>query len=140
LGDWRTVPPTEHVEAVSANPGGTIVRQRTAVSFGTETGIDRAKPPAHLSRQSKRWWRSVLDVYELEAHHVAILTAAAEAWDRKEEARLVIAEEGVVIRAGGSSPMPHPAVQVEDVAAMRFAQLVREIGLDGASNPDVRLR
>jgi P27 family predicted phage terminase small subunit len=120
-------------------PEGATVRQPTAVSFGAG-GSERAKPPAHLSRQSKRWWRSVIDVYDLEPHHVAILTAAAEAWDRKEEARLVIAEEGVVIREGESSPMPHPAVQVEDVAAMRFAHLVREIGLDGTSTPNGRLR
>lgn len=103
-------------------------------SIGRDVGIGEANPPSHLSRRSKRWWRSVIEAYDLEPHHLAILTAAAEAWDRKEEARLIIAEEGVVIREGsGLPPVAHPAVQVEDVAAMRFANLVREIGLDGSS-------
>ena len=114
------------------------MRDPSTMSFGTDLVSDRAKPPAHLSRQAKRWWRSVLDAYYLEPHRVAILTAAAEAWDRKEQARLIIAEEGVVIRVGREA-MPHPAVQVEDVAAMRFAHLVREIGLDATSSSEVRL-
>jgi len=115
------------------------VRNPTATSFGTDVGSERAKPPAHLSRQSKRWWRSVLDAYDLQPHHVAILTAAAEAWDRKDQARTIIAEEGVVIREGGGTPIAHPAVHVEDVAAMRFAHLVREIGLDDTSGSEIRL-
>jgi P27 family predicted phage terminase small subunit len=100
---------------------------------------DRPKPPAHLTRQARRWWRSVLDAYDLEPHHLAILTAAAEALDRKEEARQLIAEDGIVVGLTDGSPMPHPAVQVEDVAAMRFAHLVREIGLDATPRSGVRL-
>ena len=107
--------------------------------FETDVGTRGANPPSHLSRRSKRWWRSVIEVHDLEPHHLAILTAAAEAWDRKEEARLIIEVEGIVIREDRSPPVAHPAVQVEDVAAMRFANLVREIGLD-ASSPDGRLR
>ena len=108
--------------------------------FETDVGTRGANPPSHLSRRSKRWWRSVIEVHDLEPHHLAILTAAAEAWDRKEEARLIIEVEGIVIREGATlARWPHPAVQVEDVAAMRFANLVREIGLD-ASSPDGRLR
>jgi P27 family predicted phage terminase small subunit len=109
------------------------------MSFGTDLGTERAKPPAHLSRQAKRWWRSVLEVYDLEPHRVSILTAAAEAWDRKEQARLIISEEGVVIPASRGTPIAHPAVHVEDVAAMRFARLVRDIGLDGPPGQEVRL-
>jgi P27 family predicted phage terminase small subunit len=115
------------------------MRNPSTMSFGTDLASDRAKPPAHLSRQAKRWWRSVLDAYYLEPHRVAILTAAAEAWDRKEQARLIIAEEGIVIRVGRGTPMPHPAVHVEDAAAMRFAKLVHEIGLDATSSSEVRL-
>lgn len=115
------------------------MRNPTEMSFGTEVGSERAKPPAHLSRQTKRWYRSVLEGYDLEPHHVAILTAAAEAWDRKEQARLILAEEGVVIRVGRGTPIAHPAVQVEDVAATRFARLIRELGLDTNPNGEVRL-
>lgn len=81
-----------------------------------------------------------MEEFDLEAHHVAILTAAAEAFDRKEEARRVIAEEGLVIRDGTGTPIPHPAVQIEDAAAVRMAHLIREIGLDAAPGPEGRGR
>jgi P27 family predicted phage terminase small subunit len=122
-----------------ARPKGAYVRNPTTMSFDATVGGERAKPPAHLSRQAKRWWRSVMDMYDLEPHHVAILTAAAEAWDRKEDARLIISQEGAVIRVGNGAPMAHPAVQVEDVAAMRFAHLVRELGLDSSTSAEVHV-
>ena len=115
------------------------MRNPTATPFATEIRSDRPRPPAHLTRQAKRWWRSVLDAYDLEPHHLAILTAAAEALDRKEEARRVIVDDGIVVRLADGSSIPHPAVQVEDLAAMRFAHLIREIGLDATSSSGVRL-
>ena len=39
------------------------------------------KPPRHLKAPTKRWWKSVVDGYSLEPHHVRLLTLAAEAWD-----------------------------------------------------------
>jgi P27 family predicted phage terminase small subunit len=97
------------------------------------------KPPAHLSREAKRWWRSVMDEFALESHHVALLTAAAEAFDRKEEARRIVADEGAVIRNRFDVPVPHPAVSIENAAAVRMARLLREIGLDdGTATPDTR--
>jgi P27 family predicted phage terminase small subunit len=118
--------------------GGANVRNPTT-PFVTDIRSEQPKPPAHLTRQAKRWWRSVLDAYDLEPHDLAILTAAAEALDRKEEARLIIAVEGIVLRLADGSSTPHPAVAVEDLAAMRFAHLVREIGLDATSGSEVRL-
>ena len=108
--------------------------------FGPDRDARRPKPPAHLSTSAKRWWRSLVEGFDLESHHVVILTAAAEALDRKVEARRVIAEEGLVIRSGTGTPISHPAVQIEDAAAVRMAHLIREIGLDGAPGPDGRGR
>lgn len=107
--------------------------------LGTGTVAGPVKAPAHLSRGAKRWWRAIVEGYELEPHHIEILTAAAEAWDRKEEARALIAEEGIVIRDPAGTPMTHPAVLVEDTAALRMAHLIREIGLDVTPAQDVRL-
>lgn len=97
------------------------------------------KAPNHLSRGAKRWWRAIVETYELEPHHIEILTAAAEAWDRKEQARSLIAQEGIVITDGSGTPMTHPAVQVEDTAALRMAELIRDIRLDETPTEDVRL-
>lgn len=112
--------------------------QTISRSLGTVPPTGSLKAPIHLSRAAKRWWRSIVENYDLEPHHIEILTAAAEALDRKDQARTLIAEEGIVISDGAGAPMMHPAVQVEDTAAVRMAHLIREIGLD-VTPPDVRL-
>ena len=52
-------------------------------------------PPAHLRPETSAWWLAVQEEYELEPHHVRILTLAAEAWDRGQEARETIDTEGI---------------------------------------------
>jgi hypothetical protein len=49
-----------------------------------------APPPGQLQDASKGPWRSVLCEYELEPHHMAILTAARESKDRMDEARQAV--------------------------------------------------
>jgi P27 family predicted phage terminase small subunit len=107
--------------------------------FASGVASSPPRAPSHLSRGAKRWWRAIVESYDLEPHHVEILTAAAEAWDRKEEARKLIAEEGLVIRNRSSVPMSHPAVQVEDASAIRMAHLIKQIGLDAIPAEDVRV-
>ena len=70
---------------------------------------------------------------------VEILTAAAEAWDRKEDARQLIAEEGMVLRDGAGLPVTHPAVQIEGQAADRMARLIRALNV-GPPSADVQQR
>jgi P27 family predicted phage terminase small subunit len=96
------------------------------------------RAPSHLSNPAKRWWRAMVEGFDLEPHHVAILTAAAEAYDRKEEARRIVATEGLVVQNGSGVPVPHPAVSIEDASALRMARLISELGLDVA--PDDRGR
>jgi phage terminase small subunit len=76
--------------------------------------------------------------FELEEHHVKVLTAAAEAWDRAQEARGAIAKHGGAFftdRFG--APKVHPAVAVERDAKILFARLLRELRLD-IDPPDSR--
>ena len=88
-------------------------------------------PPDHLSAAAQSWWRSVIRDYALEPHHVHLLQAACEAWDRMQQARQALADHGGltftdergVIRA-------HPAVAMERDARVAFARLVRELDLD----------
>ena len=98
-------------------------------AFGHSTR-DRVRPPAHLSRGAKRWWRSVMESSRLGPDSVEILTAAAEAWDRKEDARQLIAEEGIVVHDESGLPIPHPAVQIEGQAADRMARLIRALNVE----------
>ena len=41
-------------------------------------------PPRHLKPATKRWFGHVTENYELEQHHIRLLTLAAQAWDRAE--------------------------------------------------------
>ena len=47
--------------------------------------------PPHLNLETKKWFLSVLDEYELEPHHIKLLTLAKVA-----QARLAIAEHGSI--------------------------------------------
>lgn len=88
-------------------------------------------PPKHLSAEATEWWCDVVRDYALETHHIRLLQAACESWDRMAQARreleahgaLTFADERGVIRT-------HPAVAVERDSTIRFARLVRELDLD----------
>src|SRR5687768_2067225 len=86
-------------------------------------------PPEHLSDRCRKWWRSVVSDFELELHHLHLLRLAAEAIDRAEEARAILADEGIVVRTG-ETVKAHPAVAIERDARLAAARLIRELDLD----------
>jgi len=88
------------------------------------------RPPAHLSAAAKRWWRDTVHQFTLEPHHRMLLEAAATAWDRATDARVMIEAEGAVVRDRFGQPKPHPAVQIESTALALFARLTVQLGLD----------
>lgn len=94
------------------------------------------KPPPHLKPLTAKWWSDVLTQFELEAHHVRLLTLAAEAWDRGQEAREAIAAHGLVYADRFGAPRTRPEVAVERDARLAFARLLRELALDGIEAPD----
>src|SRR2546423_277300 len=96
------------------------------------------KPPAHLSAASRRWWSTIAEDYELEVHHLELLTLAAEARDRCEDARKQIAKEGATYVDRFGAPRAHPAVAIERDSRLAFARLVRELRLDDQADDDVR--
>ena len=93
------------------------------------------KAPAHLRPPTRRWWESVVEEYELEPHHIRLLTLAAEAWDRTQQAREAIAESGLVYLDRFDQPRARPEVAIERDSRVAFARLLRELGLDLAG-PD----
>lgn len=72
----------------------------------------------------------MLDDYELQGHHVRLLTLAAEAFDRCDQAREIIAKDGLTIPTGDGGLKAHPAVAIERDARLAFARLIRELDLD----------
>ena len=90
----------------------------------------RRVAPAHLAPPTAAWWREVVREYDLEAHHERLLTLAAEAWDRGQEARVLLATEGIVDLDRFGQKRQHPAVAIERDSRLAFARLIRELGLD----------
>jgi hypothetical protein len=76
--------------------------------------------------------------YQLEQHHVRLLTLAAEAWDRAEEARETIGAKGAYYEDRFGKPKTHPAIAVERDSRLAFARLLRELDLDGSPEADPR--
>ena len=88
------------------------------------------KPPPHLCAPTRHWWQAVIDGYELEPHHLRLLTLASEAWDQCVEAREAIAAHGLTFEDRFGQPRARPEVAIERDNRIAFARLVRELGLD----------
>ena len=86
--------------------------------------------PQHLRPATRKWWRGVVSDYVLEAHHVKLLTLAAEAWDRCCQARELLAKDGLTFDDRWGQPHARPEVAVERDSRLAFARLLRELDLD----------
>ncbi|MCK1330650.1 hypothetical protein IVB57_20210 [Bradyrhizobium sp. CW9] len=95
-----------------------------------------SKTPAHLQPATGKWWRSVTADFDLDPHHVRLLTLAAEAWDRGQQAREVIDSDGMTYIDRFGSPKPRPEVAIERDSRVGFARLLRELALDGVDGPE----
>lgn len=96
------------------------------------------KPPEHLRDDTRRWWSGVVESFELEEHHLRLLTLAAESWDRCSEAREVLAREGLTYTDRFGQPHARPEVAIERDSKISFARLVRELSLDVEPPSEVR--
>ena len=96
----------------------------------TTTRAKLPKPPAHLTESTRVWWRSVVRDYALEPHHLRLLQAACEAWDRLQQAREALASDGLTVKGREGGIRPHPAVAIERDSRVGFSRLIRELDLD----------
>ena len=85
------------------------------------------KAPRHLKPATRRWWVQVVARWVLEEHHIRLLTRAAEAWDRGDQARQQIDREGLTTSTREGGAKLHPAVRVESDCRLAFARLIREL-------------
>ena len=86
--------------------------------------------PKHLRRPTARWWAQVASEYDLEAHHIRLLTLAAQAWDRAEQAREALLKHGLTFEDRFGCPHARPEVAIERDSRIAFARLLRELALD----------
>jgi P27 family predicted phage terminase small subunit len=89
-----------------------------------------AEPPSHLSPSAQDWWRTTLDAYILQEHHLRLLQLCCEAWDRSQAARAQIDREGLTVPGREGGMRPHPAIAIERDARLAVSRLVRELDLD----------
>jgi P27 family predicted phage terminase small subunit len=86
-------------------------------------------PPDHLSAAMQAWWRRAVADYDFDAHHLLMLEAACDAWDRMVQARTTISAEGLTVETANGKKQ-HPAVNIERDSRIAFSRLVRELDLD----------
>jgi P27 family predicted phage terminase small subunit len=90
----------------------------------------KVKIPSHLKTITKKWFKQVLADYELEPHHIKVLTLACEAWERAQDCQAILSKEGLTYTDRFGSPHPRPEVKIKEQAEIIFARLLRELCLD----------
>lgn len=94
--------------------------------------------PDHLQPTTQKWWVQVQEEWTLDEHHARLLTLAAEAWDRCEQARTILKEQGLTYLDRFNQPCSRPEVAIERDSRIAFARLLRELDLDGTATPSSR--
>jgi phage terminase small subunit len=97
------------------------------------------RAPAHLSPAMRGFYAEKSRQFHMESHHQRLLQLACEAFDRTQEARGILSDEGLII-AGREGSRPHPAVAIERDARTAFARLISQLGLDEEEQMDPHMR
>lgn len=92
--------------------------------------------PDHLSPESKIWFARIAADFVLGHHDLLVLQSAAEAWDRVQECRRILAVEGLTFVDNRKAIRPHPLVQVEITNRTSFARHIRDLALPIPTTPE----
>jgi phage terminase small subunit len=76
------------------------------------TRLEAPQPPKHLRAATKTWFSDVCQQYELEPHHIRLLTLACNAWDRCEQAREILAKDSMTYLDRWGAPRARPEVAI----------------------------
>jgi phage terminase small subunit len=88
------------------------------------------RAPKHLRAPTRRWFEQICRDYELESHHLMLLTLAAEAWDRHLQAREDLVTYGTVFQDKLNNWRPRPEIMIARDSANTFAKMLRELRLE----------
>ena len=89
---------------------------------------DPPQPPSHLSPSAADWWRSTVDRYVLEEHHLRLLRLCCEAWDEAQTAREQLGREGLTVPTRDGGLRAHPCVAIERDARLAVVPVFPVIG------------
>jgi len=90
----------------------------------------RVITPIHLSESARKIYKSIVENYKLEERHLAVLTKALEAYDRADQAKQILDEQGLTFINRAGNPQPRPEVAIERDSRLAFARLLKDLGLD----------
>ena len=71
----------------------------------------------------------IVETYEFQYFELRLLTAAGEAWDRKEKAREVIETQGLTYTDRFGQPAARPEVAIERDSRLAFFRCMRQLAL-----------
>jgi phage terminase small subunit len=95
------------------------------------------RPPPHLSERACRLWRKLVPNRARSQERIALLTLALEALDRADQARAIVAGEGLVVTSERSGlSRPHPALRIEAQARAEFIKVWRVLEFDWCGSED----
>jgi phage terminase small subunit len=87
------------------------------------------RAPLHLSKKTREWWQRIVESYDFEDFELRLLTAAGEAWDRKEAARQAIEKQGLTYLDRFQQPATRPEVAIERDSRLAFFRCMRQLAL-----------
>uniref|UniRef100_A0A974AE97 Phage terminase small subunit P27 family n=1 Tax=Bradyrhizobium quebecense TaxID=2748629 RepID=A0A974AE97_9BRAD len=95
-------------------------------------------PPDHLSAETRVWWKQIAEHFDFEAYQRRVLQACAEAWDRKEQARLALVQYGLTYEDAKGMVRARPEIMIERDSRTAYLRAMRELDLEKAPPPNLR--
>lgn len=87
-------------------------------------------PPAHLTEKSQLLWAELVKEEVTGSARQSLLLTALECLDRAEEARRVVAEQGMVsITETTKAAHAHPLMKIERENKQLFSKIMGQLGL-----------
>ena len=94
---------------------------------------NQTKPPAHLSTESKTFWKQIVDDYSIsDAAGLKILRVACESFDRVQAARQAIDTAGMLLLDKFGQSKINPLLATERDARSSFLAALKALNLDVA--------
>lgn len=92
--------------------------------------MSKVAAPKHLTAEGRTLWAKLREEFDIDdAAGLALLRAACEAHDRAQQARTMIAAEGLVTVDRFDQRKPHPAVAIERDARTQIMAALRALRL-----------
>jgi P27 family predicted phage terminase small subunit len=90
------------------------------------------KPPKHLSDHCREQWQQLTGAFVLEPTELELLRLGLEALDRCEQARQILARDGIVSTNRYGAKVAHPCVAIERDSRIAAARIFRDLSLPEA--------